>query len=71
VATLGTIVAATTDPKLELNLNAFGGIIWWNAAPTQQWSILGNTASLGESSLSAFTGGTVGAISAHILYEPY
>lgn len=63
--------AATTDAKLNFALNAFGGIIRWNAAPTQQWSLLGNTAQFGESILSAFTGGTVGAISAHIIYEPY
>lgn len=63
--------AVTTDGKLELNLNAFGGIVRWVYSPTEQWSILGNTASLGESVLSAFTGGTVGAVSAHIVYEPY
>lgn len=63
--------AVTTDAKLNLALNAFGGILRWNAAPTQQWNQIGNTASLGESVLSAFTGGTVGAISSHIMYEPY
>lgn len=63
--------AVTSDAKLELGLNAFGGIVRWNAAPTQQFSQIGNTADLGESVLSAFTGGTVGAISAHIIYEPY
>lgn len=63
--------SATSQGRLELGLNAFGGIVRWNAAPTQQMSILGNTASLGEVSLSAYTGGTVGAISAHMLYEPY
>lgn len=63
--------AVTTDAKLNLALNAFGGILRWNAAPTQQWNQVGNTASGGESILSAFTGGTVGAISSHIMYEPY
>lgn len=63
--------AATTDAKLELNLNAFGGIVRWVYSPTEQWSQLGNTASLGESVLSAFNAGTVGAVSAHIVYEPY
>jgi len=63
--------AATTDARLQLGLNAFGGIIRWNAAPTQQWVVTGNTTPGGESFLSAFTGGTVGAISSHILYEPY
>lgn len=63
--------AVTTDAKLELALNAFGGIVRWVAAPGGEWSQIGNTAALGESILSAFTGGTVGAISAHIMYEPY
>lgn len=73
-------VAATTEPqrsnstslaRLNFSLNAFGGIIRWVAAPGEEWGILGNTASNGESSLSAFTGGTVGAISSHIVYEPF
>lgn len=60
-----------SEARLSLAVNAFGGILRWNAAPTQQWTITGNTATGGESTLSAFTGGTVGAISSHILYEPY
>jgi hypothetical protein len=63
--------AVTTDAKLEVGLNAFGGIQRWQAAPGEEWGQLGNTASLGESILSAFTGGTPGAISAHIVYEPF
>ena len=63
--------ANTTDPRLTLNLNLFGGIVRWNAAPTQQWSILGNTQPLGASMLSAFTGSASGAASAHMIYEPY
>lgn len=73
-------VSATTAPvrsnstaqgRLELGLNAFGGIMKWNPyTPDMAFAILGNTASLGELSLSAFTGGTVGAISAHMIYEP-
>lgn len=62
---------AITDARLNLGLNAFGGIVRWNAAPTQQWVITGNTAPGGESVLSAYSGGTVGAISSHIIYEPY
>jgi hypothetical protein len=62
--------ATTTHPKLDLNLNAFGGIVRWVAAPGEEWGQIGNTAALGESILSAFTGGTVGAISSHIVYEP-
>ena len=43
---------------------------WFAYDRSAPFGILGNTASLGEASLSAFTGGTVGAISAHIQYEP-
>ena len=63
--------AATSQGRLELGLNAFGGIMKWNPyTPDMAISILGNTASLGEMSLSSYTGGTVGPISAHIIYEP-
>lgn len=61
-------------PKLNLALNLFGGIVRWNAAPTQQWQQLGNTAALlGESVLfnSSTGGGSSGLADAHLLYEPY
>jgi hypothetical protein len=80
-AAIGTpYIAAATGPvrsssvtaaKLNLGLNLFGGIIRWQAAPTQQFSMLGNTASLGEVSLSAYTGTTSGTYGAHIIYEGY
>lgn len=67
---------ATTKPQrsatlhlLHLSYNAYGGIVRWVARPGEEPSIVGNTASLGEASLSAFTGGTPGAMSGHILYE--
>lgn len=65
--------AVTTDSKLNLALNLFGGIIRWNAAPTQQWQLLGNTADLGETLLfnSTTSGGSSGLANAHFLYEPY
>jgi hypothetical protein len=63
--------ATTTLARLNFSLNAFGGIIRWLAARGEEFGILGNTASNGEVSLSAFTGGTVGAVSAHIVYEPF
>ena len=76
-----TAVSATTAPKrsasttagrLELGLNAFGGIMKWNPyTPDMALSILGNAANVGEVSLSAFTGGTVGNVSAHMIYEPF
>lgn len=54
---------------LNLSLNAFGGIVRWVAAPGEEISIVGNTASLGEISLSAFTGGTPGLLGSHGIYE--
>ena len=63
--------ALVTDARMNLSFNAQGGLIRYNSAPTQQFGILGNTTPFGEAYLSAFTGGTVGAISAHIEYEPY
>ena len=64
---------AITNANLNLALNLFGGIIRWNAAPTQQWWIVGNTTTTGESILyndsSAF--GASGNANAHIMYEPY
>lgn len=62
--------ASTADARLDMGLNAFGGIKRWVAAPGAEWWILGNVASGGESVLSAFSGGTVGALSSHIEYEP-
>jgi len=68
--------AATTKPQrsatlhlLHLSFNAYGGIVRWVARPGEEPSVVGNTASLGEASLSAFTGGTTGQISSHVLYE--
>ncbi len=68
----------TTKPQrsstlhlLNLAFNAFGGIFRWVAAPGEEISTVGNTASLGEVSLSAFTGGTPGLMGAHIVYEPF
>src|SRR5262245_61433253 len=61
--------ASTSDPKLELNLNAFGGISHWENAIGEEWWMIGNSGSGSESSLSSFTGGTVGNVSSHIAYE--
>ncbi len=70
-------VASTTKPQrsataglLNLSYNAFGGIVRWVAPPGGELVLLGNTASLGEISLSAFSGGTPGLTGAHIIYEP-
>lgn len=56
--------ASTTKPQrsstlgmlLSLAFNAFGGVVRWYRGPEQIVSIVGNTASLGEISLSGFTG---------------
>lgn len=68
---------ATTKPQrsaalqlLQLGFNAFGGIVRWVAAPGYEIGMLGNTASLGEISLSCMTGGTPGALTPHIGFEP-
>jgi hypothetical protein len=74
------VAAATTQPirsnsvafsKKNFTFNAFGGIVRANYANTQdRFGILGNTASLGELSLSSFTGSTASsAMGAHIMYE--
>lgn len=57
--------------KMTYTFNAQGGIVRANYANTSdRFGILGNTASLGEASLSSFTGSTAGqAISAHLIYE--
>lgn len=69
---------ATTKPQrsvtlklLNLSINCFGGVIRWVAAPGEEIWTTGNTASLGEVSLSAFTGGTPGALGAHMIFEPF
>lgn len=73
-----TFNKATTKPQrsvtlgglLSLSFNAFGGLVRW-VSPDRTCDIVmvGNTASLGELSLSAFSGGTPGLLSAHCIYE--
>lgn len=68
---------ATTPPQrsatlhlANCSLNAFGGVFFWRANRMEEaFGMLGNAASLGEISLSAFTGGTPGAIGCHAIYE--
>ena len=69
--------SATTMPQraatlhlLQLSFNAFGGIVRWVAAPGEEISQYGNAVNVGETSLSAFTGGTPGAMASGIIYEP-
>lgn len=69
--------AAATVAALNLGLNAFGGIVRWNAAPTQQWTQVGNavvgSGVGGESVLwnNSGPGGQSTTAAAHIIYEPY
>lgn len=63
--------AATSDARLPLGINAFGGAYRWNAAPTQQWNQVGNGVGGGETLFSNLPFGTPGLISVGITYEPY
>ncbi len=65
--------SAIADGRLDLAINGFGGIIRWNAAPTQQWNMITCTVPVGESILSASNAGGGGSsiVSTHIMYEPY
>lgn len=54
---------------LSLGFNAFGGIVRWAATPGYELGILGNTASVGEISISTVAG--AGLMGSHILYEPF
>ena len=60
---------SATGGRLNLTFNAFGGIVRYVPAPGSEFKMLGSSASFGEASLSAFTGGTPGAIGSHIIYE--
>lgn len=62
--------SSTLGALLNLSFNAFGGIVRWVAAPGEELTLLGNTASLGELSLNAFTGGTPGLMGSHFILEP-
>lgn len=69
--------AATNKPQrsasvggvLNLSFNAFGGVVRWVAAPGEEIVTAGQSASLGQMSLSAFTGGTPGLLGAHMIFE--
>ena len=68
---------ATTKPQraatlhlMNCSLNAFGGVYFWRANKIDECvGVYGNTANIGEVSLSAFTGGTPGACGFHMVYE--
>ncbi len=61
-----------SDARLNLAGNAFGGIVRWNAAPTQQWTITGNVApSVSALRCNNAASATSPVLSSHIIYEPY
>lgn len=66
-STGGIRTTTTTEARLNLSLNAFGGIVRWVAAPGEEWSLLG-TASMAETTLIAQTG-SPGLQGSHIVYE--
>jgi hypothetical protein len=70
-ATLPTRSGSVALGRKVFTFNAYGGMVRCNYANTSdRFGILGNTASLGELSLSSFTGSTPGAaMSGHLLYE--
>jgi hypothetical protein len=70
-ATGGSRSNTTVDAHLMLGLNAFGGIVRYNASPGQEFSILGNTANLGEAYLSGENIAGAGLVTAHLMYEPF
>lgn len=80
VTTQPTISNSTTAPTLNLTLNTFGGIIRWNAAPTQQYTLVGNAVyaagppvTFGQAILFNNSGGTGASTTSnvHMIYEPY
>ena len=75
-APLVAFSTATTKPQrsstlqlLNCSFNAFGGLLRWVAAPGEEIGMLGNTASLGELSISHLAGGTPGLIGATMILE--
>ena len=72
VTTQPTPSSSVTAPKMNLSLNMFGGIVRWNAAPTQQWTCVGNAAPGGFILVNVTNAtGASGTANAHIIYEPY
>lgn len=73
-----TVGASTTKPQrsstlvlANLSFNQFGGIVRWVAAPGEELGLLGNTASFGEASISAYTGSGVQPFGTTIVFEPF
>ena len=61
--------SATLGMLLNLSFNAFGGVVRWVNGPDEIISSFGASASLGELSLNAFTGGTPGLLGSTIVID--
>jgi hypothetical protein len=61
--------ATVSSAKLELGLNAFGGIVRWVAFPGGAWGQIGNTGILSTSILAGFSGSGAGPLNSHMIYE--
>lgn len=68
-----TASSATTVPRINTTINAFGGILRWNAAPTQQFQMVGNAVNTGQMVWynSSTGGGATASVNTHVIYEPY
>jgi hypothetical protein len=60
--------SATLGALLNLSYNAFGGVVRWYCGPDETISMFG-TGTIGELSLNAYTGSTVGAHGTNIVIE--
>lgn len=61
--------SSTLGSLINHSFNAYGGLVRWQARQGEEITTIGNTASLGEVSYSAFTGTSTSVISGHCLYE--
>jgi hypothetical protein len=71
-------VGSTTLPQRSATLqlwqpafNAFGGVVRLQMPPGEEIGMIGNTASLGEISLSSGAAGTPGLMASTLIFEPY
>lgn len=72
-SSVGSTTLAQRSSTLYLmtpGFNVFGGIVNWQAGPRQEIGLVGNTASLGEISLSHGAAGTPGLMTSFMLLEP-
>jgi len=60
---------ATTLPRMRLGFNAFGGVVRWVAAPSEEWVQYGNATNGGETLFSSENYGTAGAQAVNFIYE--